>query len=131
MKERSAEECIQRILRDIEKRRDMEQSMDYGDRNAVRRYNAAMERIYSNAHYLGEHYPDEIYLLVDLANSPDMKISICCAHILYRVTNATVEHKRIALSVLKKQVNNPEVPELTRFGICANVEQWEAELGKM
>ena len=127
MKKRSAQECINGIVQNIEKRRNM-QPIDYSDRNAVRRYNAAMDRIIENVDYLSEHYPEDIDLLVNLANSPDCAIAVCCAHLLYNAKNSTNEHRHIALSVLKRLVNHPDVPELTRYGISINIKQWETDL---
>ena len=53
MVEITAEECIHRILVEIEKRK----SVDYADKRSVRRYNAAYDRIYANAKYINDNYP--------------------------------------------------------------------------
>lgn len=129
MKERSAQECIKRILRDIEKRRNVD-PWNFADRNFVRRYNAAMNRIKENAYYLCEHYPEHMDLFIDLVNSPDFEIACHCAHLLYGMKNSTVEQKRLALSVVKRLVNHPDAPELTKFGMCENIRVWEAELAE-
>ena len=129
MKERSAEECIRRIVRDIDKRRNVN-PRDYADRNFVRRYNAAMNRICENANYLFEHHPDQIGLYIDLVNSDDFSTACTCAHLLYGMKNNTMEHKILALSVVKKLIFHPDAPELTRYGMCMNVKKWEEELSR-
>lgn len=129
MKERSAQECIMRILRDIEKRRNIP-PLDFADRNVVRRYNAAMDRIKENANYFFEHYPDQMDLFIDLVNSPDYAIACHCAHMLYGRKDSTIEQKRLALSVVKKLINHPDAPELSRYGMSLNVQQWETELAE-
>lgn len=129
MKERSAQECIKRILRDIDKRRNVN-PMDYADRNFVRRYNAAMDRVKANANYFFEHYPDQMDLFIELVNSPDYDIACHCAHMLYGMKNSTVEQKRLALSVVKRLVNHPDAPELSRYIMSINVKRWETELAE-
>ena len=56
MVEKTAEECIRRILVDIEKRK----NVDYADKLSVRRYNAAYDRIYANAKYINDNYPAQL-----------------------------------------------------------------------
>lgn len=129
MKERSAQECIKRILRDIEKRRNIP-PLDFADRNVVRRYNAAMDRIKDNADYFFEHYPDQMGLFIDLVNSSDYDIASHCAHLLYGMKNSTIEQKRLALSVVKKLVNHPDAPELSKYCMSINIKRWEAELAE-
>lgn len=129
MKERSAQECITRILRDIEKRRNVH-PLDFADRNVVRRYNAAMDRIKDNADYFFDHHSDQMGLFIDLVNSSDYDIACHCAHLLYGMKNSTIEQKRLALSVVKKLVNHPDAPELSRYGMSINVKRWEAELAE-
>lgn len=130
MKERSAQDCINNILRNIEKRRNM-RPQDYADRNAVRRYNAAMDRIIENVDYLDAHYPEAIDLLADLANSQDCKIGVTCAHMLHRVKNGTIKHKQIALAAAKQLMNHPDIDPVTQFGMGLNIKRWEAELESM
>ena len=117
------------MLRDIDKRRNAD-PWDLADRNFVSRYNAAMDRIGENARYLCEHYPEQMDLFIDLVNSPDFEISCCCAHLLYRMKASTVEQKQLALSVLKKLMNHPDAPDLTKFGMSINIKRWEVELAE-
>ncbi len=129
LRERNAQECINRILRDIDKRRDVH-PLDFADRNVVRRYNAAMDRIIENANYLFENYPDQTGLFLDLVNSSDYSIASHCAHLLYGMKNSTLEQKKLALSVVKKLVNHPDAPELSKYGMSINISTWEAELAE-
>ena len=129
MTAKSANACIAAILRDIEKRRSIDPA-DFSNRNLVRRYNAAMDRIRENAHFLWTHYPDQRELFVQLVRLSDCDISSHCAHILYGMPDATIEHKRIALATLRELVENPELPEPSRFGISLNIKRWEAEMSK-
>jgi hypothetical protein len=51
--DKTVDSCIAHILRDIDKRREV----DLADKNAVRRYNAAMDRIVKNMEYIDAHFP--------------------------------------------------------------------------
>lgn len=130
MKERSAQECIDRILRDIEKRR-VVKPMDLADRNILRRYNAAMDRIKENADYLCEHHPGQMDLFINLVNSSDFSIACTCAHLLYGMKSSTIVQKQLALSVVKKLMDHPDAPELTKFGMRLNIQTWEAEMAEL
>lgn len=127
MKCRSAEECITRILRDIEKRKNTS-IIDFDNRNVLRRYNAAMNRIIENANYLWENYPEQRDRLIDLMYSTDCYVASHCAHIVYGMKDSSVAQKKLALSVVKKLATHPDVPELSKYGMMLNIKYWEAEL---
>lgn len=124
MKTKTAEECISRILRDIEKRR----SVDYADKKSVRRYNAAIDRIMENANYLCDNYPDQMELFIALVRSPDYSISATCTSILYYLHGSTLEFKRIALGSARQLLLHPDANEVEQFIWRVNIQRWEAEL---
>lgn len=124
MKTRTAEECINRILRDIEKRR----SVNYADKNSVRRYNAAIDRIFENANYLCDNYPDEMDLFMQLVNHPDYSISATCTSTLHSLSNASPEQKKAAICSAKRLLAHPDANEVDRFGWRVNIQRWEDEL---
>ena len=74
MKQISAEDCITQILKDIDKRK----TVNYADKNSVRRYNAAMDRIIVKANYLCDNYPDKMNLFISLLDHPDYDICSTC-----------------------------------------------------
>lgn len=123
MKQLSAEECIARILKDIEKRK----TVDYADKNSVRRYNAGMDRIIERANYLCDNYPDKMGLFVALLEHPDYEIAATCTSVLFGLHNATREHKLAALASAK-QLLRRELNEIDRFAWTINIERWEAKL---
>ena len=98
MAEKTAEECIRRILVDIDKRK----TVDYGDRLSVRRFNAAYNRISANAKYINDHYPGQLSLLTELFFHPDLDVVTCCASLVFQLNHATKEQKLLAIDVLKK-----------------------------
>ena len=54
MANKSFEKCFEHILRDIKKRK----TVDYLDKNSIRRYNAAADRMFANATYINDTYPE-------------------------------------------------------------------------
>ena len=126
MKKISAEECVERILIDIEKRK----VVDYADKNSVRRYNAGMRRIIEMANYLCDNYPDKMDLLTVLLDNPDYNIAATCTGVLFILHGATKEHKVAALASAK-QLLHREINPIDRMGWMVNVERWEEELQNM
>lgn len=127
MKVESAQKYIDRILNDIEKRR----SVDYADRNSVRRYNAAMDRIIKNANILCDHFPDQMDLFIELVNHPDYQISATCTSILFGLRSSTKLHKLEALASARRLLVHPDADEIARMLIWpTNIAQWEAKMGK-
>lgn len=126
MKAKSAQDCIHRILTDIEKRR----TVNYADRNSVRRYNAAMDRIKDNAQILWDNYPDQRDMLINLIYSTDYYIASHCAHIVYGMKDSTREQKKLVLARVKELIHHPDAPELSKYGMLINIERWEAELAE-
>ena len=126
MKQLSAEDCIARILKDIDKRR----TVDYADKNSVRRYNAAMDRIIERANYLCDNYPDKMELLIALLDHPDFQISETCTAILFGLHNATKEHKSAALHSARQLLLHPDMDGLREMIWKVNIERWEARMLK-
>lgn len=125
MKPISAEECVARILKDIEKRK----TVDYADENSVRRYNAAMDRIIDRANYLCDNHPDKLDLLIALLDHPDNRIAATCTGVLFNLHNATYEHKLLALASAK-QLLYRDLNPLDRMGWTINIGRWENSLRK-
>lgn len=123
MKQISAEECVARILEDIEKRK----TVDYADKNSVRRYNAGMDRIIERGNYLCDNYPDKMELLIVLLDHPDNDIASTCTGLLFNLRNATREHKLAAFISAKKLLCR-ELNEIDRYGWTLNIKLWEDEL---
>ena len=126
MKQLSAEACIEYILRDIDKRR----TVDYADKNSVRRYNAAMDRIVSRANFICENYPDKMELLVTLLDHPDYQIAATCTSVLFGLRSATKEHKLAAIKAARRFLLRPELSDMEIFIWTTNIDRWETEIAK-
>lgn len=125
MKQLSAEECITRILKDIDKRR----TVDYADKNSVRRYNTAMDRIIERANYICDNYPDKMDLFTAFLDHPDYDIAATCTSVLFGLNNATKEHKFAALTSAR-QLLCRDLNEIQDFAWTVNIERWEIQLQK-
>lgn len=123
MKQLSAEECIKRILKDIEKRR----TVDYADKKSVCRYNAAMDRIIKRANYICNNCPDKMDLFTVFLNHPDYDIAATCTSVLFGLSNATKEHKFAALASAKRLLCR-DLNEIEDFIWTVNIERWENQL---
>lgn len=123
MKQISAEECVARILKDIEKRK----TVDYADKNSVRRYNAGMDRIIERANYLCDNYPDKMGLFTVLLDHPDYEIAATCTTVLFILHNATKEHRLAALASAR-QLLHRELNGIDRMAWTINVERWERKI---
>lgn len=124
MKQLSAEECLMRILRDIEKRK----TVDYIDKNSVRRYNAAYDRIIENANYLCDNYPEKMELFVALLDHPDYAVAGTCTSVLFGLRNATREHKIIAIASARRLLLRSDLDWHGKIIWPVNIERWEANV---
>ena len=124
MARKTAEQCIENILKDIEFRK----SVDYADREAVRRYNAAYDRIFKNISYIDVHYPEKIALLVTLCHHADLDITTHCAPMILRLTNASVQQKQEAISIIEELVDGHKLNSAAEFGFAISLKRWKAEL---
>jgi hypothetical protein len=122
---KTPEKCIANILKDAEKRK----TVDYGDRNSVRRFNAAMDRIHANLNYIDENFPDQIGLVVELLDSPESGVSLVCAIKLLDFRSATPEHKQKALQTIRRIMDDPSTDKITRFALEHTFPKYE-ELAK-
>ena len=123
MKHLSAEECITLILKDIDKRR----TVDYSDKNSVRRYNAAMDRIIDRANYLCDNYPEKMDLFAALLNHPDYDIAATCTSVVFGLHTATRFWKLAALNSAR-QLLCRGLNEVEEFIWTVNIERWESEM---
>lgn len=121
MKQLSAEECITHILIDIDKRR----TVDYADKDSVRRYNAAMDQIIAKANYLCDSHPDKMGLFVELLDHPDYQIAGTCTSVLFGLHNATKDHKLAALNSARRLLLHPDLDAIGEFAWAVNIERWE------
>ena len=124
---RSAEECINRILRDVAKRKKTN-ILEFDNRNVVRRYNAAMERIIENANYLCEHYPGQMDMYMELVNHPDYETAATCTTVLFRLKSGTREHKLAAIESARRLLNLAEEDSIAKYAWSVNIDRWEREM---
>lgn len=134
MKQLSVEECLTHILKDIDKRR----AVDYADRNSVRRYNAAMDRIVKRANYFCDNYPDKMELFTSFLEHPDYDIAATFTSTLFGLHNATKDHKLAAIASAKQLMGREGVvttgptqdSEMRKYIWSVNIERWEAKMQK-
>lgn len=127
MEVKGAQVYIDRILNDIEKRR----YVDFTDRNSIRRYNAAMDRIIKNANYFCEHFPDQMDMYLKLVDHPDYQISATFTAILFGLRGSTKTHKLAALASARKLLLHPDADEIAKMYYWPyNIAKWEAELAQ-
>ena len=81
----SYENLFKCFLTDVEKRK----NIDYCDKNSIRRYNAAMDRIIKVSRQISEMYPDHIDEFSSLLNSDDIKLQLTCACMMVQFMNCT------------------------------------------
>lgn len=116
--------CIAHILRDIDKRREV----DLADKNSVRRYNAAMDRIVRNMEYIDAYFPNHFCKLSDLLDHPDQKVVDNCMGIMFRLNNCPIETKRKIVGIAKQRLNDPSIHRSDKRIISWNIEKWQDEL---
>ena len=121
---KSVEACIEGFLEQIEKRK----SVDYADKVSVRGFNAAYDKCFQFAKYIDDHYPEQIDLLMDLLEHPDIDVPIHCAPMLLRLNNTTIEQKQKALETCKSFLHHPLIDDVTKLGFSISIAQWEEEL---
>ena len=124
MIEKTAEECIRRILVDIEKRK----NVDYADKLSVRRYNAAYDRIYANAKYINDNYPAQLSMLIELFFHPDFSVVMCCAPLVLKMDKATKEQKLLAIETIKKGIEDPRMDSVSKLGFSISIKDWEKQV---
>ena len=111
MAEKTFEKCLQNILTDIKKRA----AVNYGDKNSVRRYNAAYERLSSNFSQVDQMYPQRIRELMDYLDHEDFHVSKTFALFIVKMQNAKYEQKKAALDTLQQLLSDPHIPNLNRL----------------
>ena len=124
MAKKTAEECIRRILVDIEKRK----NVDYTDKLSVRRYNAAYDRINANAKYINDNYPAKLTLLIELFNHPDLSVVTHCAPLVFILDNTTKEQKLFAIKTLKNAIQDARMDSVSKLGFSISLKNWEKQV---
>ena len=119
------EERIERIFRDIEKRK----TVDYADKNSVRRYNAAMDRIVANVKAINNDYPEQKRAFLDFMYHKDPSIAMTFACMVIHVLSCEVDEKREAIAVVRKLLEDGKLDALQKITVPYNLERWEAQYG--
>ena len=123
---KTADQCIEYILKNIEKRKEV----DYGSRLSVRRFNAAYDRIFENAQYIDIHYPDAIGSLMKLIYHQDILVVAHCAPIILALDHSTLAQKWEAIEVVRALTVDDRLSSGDRMGFSMSLETWEAKLQK-
>lgn len=116
--------CIADILDDIEYRK----NVDFGNRSAVRQYNAAMDRIYENARYIDKTYPERLDEFLLLLEHPDLNVVRTCIPIIFKLQNSTHNQKKVAISVAQRLLFDDRIHRADKRLISWNIKQWISNL---
>lgn len=88
----SFETLLKRFMTDVEKRK----NIDYCDKNSIRRYNAAMDRIVKISKQISEIYPECIDEFSTLLDSDDISMQSTCAAAMIQFMDCTEEQQKRA-----------------------------------
>lgn len=121
MKNKTPQQCIDQILKDIDKRK----TVDYSDRQSLRRYNAAMVRIIKNAEYIEKNHPDCVLVFTNLIYHSDPSVAHCCASLTIDRLNCSKEIKIEALNVIKALCAAGKIDELKMITLRRRIKEWE------
>ena len=126
MANKTADQCIEYILKNIDKRKEV----DYGSRISVRRFNAAYDRILENARYIDHHHPNALGSLMELIYHQDIFVVEHCAPIILALDHSTLAQKWEAIGVIRALTVDERLSSGDRLGFSMSLEDWEAKLKK-
>ena len=124
MMKKNAEDYIKAILRDVEKTK----NVDYADKAAVRRNNAAVNRIIANGNYIDEHFPEQFDLLAALMEIEEYEVVGHILPMMFRMKNSTAKHKLRALEVTQWFIDSSDAPGYEKFIFKVNLRTWKKQL---
>lgn len=96
------EQYVAHILKNIESRK----TVDLGDKNSVRRYNAAADRIAKDVTAIEEQYPDKINDFFQLIYHPDSAVAHALAWYVYDRKSFSVKQKQEAIRVIQNLLDS-------------------------
>ena len=96
------EKYIEHILKNIESRK----AIDYGDKNSVRRYNAAADRIAKDVTAIEEQHLDKINAFFQLIYHPDPAVAHAIAWYVYDRKSFSVQQKQEAFRVIQSLLDS-------------------------
>lgn len=99
------DQYVQHILKDIELRK----SVDYGDKNSVRRYNAAADRIQRDVDTIEQLFPEKIDDFFQMIYHPDVHIATTIAWKVFGGKIFSNDQKLTALEQIKSRLHNGEI----------------------
>ncbi len=97
MGKKSIAKCLDDFFKDIEIRK----HVDYGNRDSVKQYNAANDRIRKNLLYIDKNYPECTERIENLLTHSDPSVVTHVAVVLQDFTNCTTAQKRYAIDIIK------------------------------
>lgn len=119
-----AEKCISLILHDIERRK----TVDFGDKQSVRQYNAAMDRIYMNGRRIDTSYPEYLGLLIELLYHKDIKVVLTIATMLQTLKNVSKAQRLEAIAVLEMHMAQNALTPVEKIACSININKWREEM---
>lgn len=117
-------ECIDGIIEEIEKRREV----DYAQKTSVRRFNKSYSNCLAYVKYIDKHYPEKIDTLIEMIEEDSPDITLHCAPMILHLENSSHEQKVRAIKAIKRIVNSNYISGADRMGFQISLQKWEAEL---
>lgn len=126
MANKTYDQCINRILRDVEKRK----SVDYSDRASVRRYNTAMDRIVEHVQYIIDNHAERISDFIHMMYHPDAYVSLMIACEVINRVPCSMEQKWEAIEKVRELANDTQLSGITRVSLPFSIKRWEEKYPK-
>ena len=117
---KSIEMCIEGILQEIVKRRDV----DFGDKASVRRFNAAYDKSFAYMKYIDKHYPDQLDKVMNLLKSDEADVVGHCAPMILRLEHSTENQKQTAIQAIRDLLRDPRVSPADKLGFSMLIGEW-------
>lgn len=127
MANKTYSKCIDSILADIEKRK----NVDYADKKSVNRYNAAMKRIIENVQYINTFYPDMKSDFIGLMEHPDPRVVSVIACMIVDFLSCSAAEKRTAMSIYRQLVDSGKLGNMDRIALPLVLKKWEEKIQRI
>jgi len=118
------EQCIEHILMDIERRK----TVDYGDKNSVRRYNAAYDRMAKNVDRIESMCPEcrEAFFQYIYHDDPAVSETFAC-FVFYR-NSFSIDQKKDAVRRIEQLLLDGAITGLSTVGYEFLLPRWKQAL---
>lgn len=105
MGNKSVEQCLMDIFKDIEIRN----HVDFSSKTSVRRYNVASDRIRKNFQYIDQNFPQNIDAIIKLLDHPNPIVVVYCAVAMQELLHCSISDKRKGIEKVKQLVADESI----------------------